>query len=313
MKPHPAIAALRDDGAPHRRAQAHLTAAFERWRDGAGDVLADLPRLATRGQLADAPALAALFAPGGGGAALAGALVAAMVAALRDEPLGLVPARHATDGVTSTLLLGRSGPVMLALAAVDGAAWGPRPVAATVTLSPSRSWDVVVAGRGQAQLVSLDGLRDVALAPGVAIMRDGREQALHLTSVEGALVWLRLQWRDAAGGAARAYDRTSGALVAQQAGTMRESRQRVMLSALARMGMVRAAPVMAQMARENGPADLRWTALREVLGLETATGFGALMAVAGDGGDPLQPHAAALRDQLLARHPQLERLMPCPV
>ncbi len=312
MKPHPAIAALRDDAAPYRRAQARLTAAFDRWREGAGEVLADLPRLARRGVLEDAPVLAALFAPGGGAAALAGALVAHMTAALRDEPLGHVPARHATDGTVSTLLLGRCGPVTLALAAVDGAAWGHRPSPPTLTLSPAHYWDVVVAGRGQAQLLSLAGTRDLTLAPGMAIAREGRRQALHLAAVQGCLVWLRLQWRDAAGGAARVYDRASGTLVAQQAGTMRESRQRVMLSALGRMGHGQAAPVMAQMAREPGPDDLRWTALREALGLDTATGFAALLAMAEDADDALAPHAAALRDRLLADHPQLQRLMPCP-
>jgi len=312
MKPHPAIRALSEDAAPYRRAQAHLTAAFDRWREAARDVLADLPRLARRGELADAPALAALFAPGGGAAALVGALVAEMVAALREEPLGLVPARHATDGVTSTLLLGRSGPVTLALAAVDGAGWGERPVPPVIAFTPARFWDVVVAGQGQAHCVSLSGLRPLALAPGVVIARDGRQEALHLNRVEGALVWLRLQWRDAAGGPVREHDLASGALVGQSAGTLRESRQRVMLGLLGRMGQAQAAPVMARMAGEDGPADLRWTALREALGLDTAVGFAALMAVVGDARDPLQPHAAALRNQLLARHPQLEGLLPCP-
>lgn len=312
MKPHPVIAALRDDAAPYRRAQARMVEAFDQWRAMAGDVLADLPRLAPRGRLADAPALAALFAPGGDAPRLSNALVAAMVEALRQEPLGHVPARHATDGVMSTLLLGRCGAATLSLAAVDGAGWGLRPLPGDLTLSPARYWDVVVAGRGQAQLVSRDGVEDVMLAPGVVLARDGRHQALHLAAVKGALVWLRLQWRDGAGGAARRYDRASGALLGQQSGTMGESRQRVMLSALGRMGHAPAAPVMAQMARESGSGDLRWTALREALGLDTALGFAALVAVAGDGADPLAPHAAALRDQLLARHPQLERLLPCP-
>jgi hypothetical protein len=317
VKLHPALAALQADDAPQRRAQAHLAQAFDRWRAAAGDVLADLPRLAARGCLADAPALAALFTPGAGAAgALVSTLVTAMGDALAQAPLGHVPARHATDGVTSTLLLGRHGPVTLALAAVDGAGWGDRPVSATqpphLSLSPARCWDVVVAGRGRAHLLSLDGVRDVALAPGVVCARDGQRQALHLAHVEGCLVWLRLQWRDVAGGAVRVHDRASGALVAQNAGTMRESRQRVMLGLLGCLGYRAAAPLMARMACEGGTADLRWAALKEALGLDTALGFGALVRLAQDMGDPLQPHAAALRDQLLARHPALEGLLSCP-
>jgi hypothetical protein len=78
MKPHPAIAALRDDDAPQRQAQAYLATVFDRWWEGQGDVLADLPRLARRGELADAPALARLFAPGGA-ALFAQGLIEAMV------------------------------------------------------------------------------------------------------------------------------------------------------------------------------------------------------------------------------------------
>jgi hypothetical protein len=311
MRPHPILAALRDDDAPQRHAQAHLAAAFDQWRDGEGDVLADLPRLALRGELTDALALARLFAPGGAASWTQG-FIAAMVAGLQAAPLAHVPARHFTDGVTSTLLLGRSGPVTLALAAVDGAGWARRAPPTTVSYAPTRHWDVVVAGHGLAELITPDGCRMLDLAPGVVSQREGRAQALHLRRVDGCLVWLRLQWRDASGGAARVHDRASGALLRQAAGTMRESRQMVMLSLLGRMGHGAAAPIMAQMAREHGPADLRWTALREGLGLDTQGGFAALVAVAGDAGDPLQPHAAAWRDRLLAQYPQLERLMPCP-
>lgn len=311
MKPHPAIAALRDDDAPQRQAQARLAAAFDRWREGQGDVLADLPRLARRGELGDAPALARLLAPGGA-ALFAQGLIAAMVQALTKAPLGHVPARHFTDGVTSTLLLGRSGPVTLALAAVDGAGWAQRPAPTTVSYTPTRHWDVVLAGHGQGDLVGPDGRRVLTLAPGVLCHRDGVEQAFHLRRVDGCLVWLRLQWRDPHGAPTRVHDLASGALVRQAAGTMRESRQMVMLSLLGRMGHRDATPIMAAMAREDGPADLRWTALREAMGLDTALGFAALAAIADDGGDPLNGPARLWCDRLLKDHPQLERLMPCP-
>jgi hypothetical protein len=312
MKPHPVIAALREDDTPQRQAQLHLAEVFDRWLEGQGDVLADLPRLARRGELADAPALARLFAPGEG-AQFAQGLISAMVRGLTEAPLGHVPARHFTDGVTSTLLLGRSGPVTLALAAVDGAGWAQRPVPTTVSYTPTRHWDVVLAGHGQGDLVSPDGRHALSLAPGVPYYRDGMSQAFHLRRVEGCLVWLRLQWRDPSGAPTRVHDLAGGALVRQAAGTMRESRQMVMLSLLGRMGHVQAAPIMAAMAREEGPADLRWNALREAMGLDTALGFAALAAMADDAGDPLQGPARAWRDRLLIDHPQLERLMPCPM
>lgn len=312
MKPHPAIAALRDDDAPQRQAQAYLATVFDRWWEGQGDVLADLPRLARRGELADAPALARLFAPGGA-ALFAQGLIEAMVRGLNEAPLGHVPARHFTDGVTSTLLLGRSGPVTLALAAVDGAGWAQRPVPTTVSYTPTRHWDVVLAGHGQGDLVGADGCAPLSLAPGVICHRDGMGQAFHLRQVDGCLVWLRLQWRDPHGVPTRMHDLASGALVRQIAGTMRESRQMVMLSLLGRMGHRAAAPIMAAMACEEGPADLRWNALREAMGLDTALGFAALSAMVDDAGDPLNGPARAWRDRLLQDHPQLERLMPCPV
>ena len=68
------------------------------------------------------------------------------------------------------------------------------------------------------------------------------------------------------------------------------------------------APVLASIAQEDCAADLRWQALREGLGLDTAGGFAALARVAGQADDPLAAPAAALEAQLLASYPALEEL-----
>ena len=76
------------------------------------------------------------------------------------------------------------------------------------------------------------------------------------------------------------------------------------------------APVLAGIARDADEVALRWEAVRECLGLDTATGFHLLGEIARRVGDPIQPEAAALRVQLLEAHPQLaalEERPQCPV
>ena len=66
------------------------------------------------------------------------------------------------------------------------------------------------------------------------------------------------------------------------------------------------------MAEEAGSPHLRWQALRECLGLDSAIGFAALSAIARRSVDPLAVPAGALRAQLLEAYPQLAEVSACP-
>ena len=52
----------------------------------------------------------------------------------------------------------------------------------------------------------------------------------------------------------------------------------------------------------------RWQALRECLALDSATGFAALLEVAGQADDPLCVPARNLADSLAAQHPALAQM-----
>jgi hypothetical protein len=58
-------------------------------------------------------------------------------AALAASPLGHVPLRHFTDGVTSILLIARAVNVTLSLVAIDGEGLGQRPEPAPVSFGPN--------------------------------------------------------------------------------------------------------------------------------------------------------------------------------
>jgi hypothetical protein len=320
----PEMRALRSDDTPQRVAQSGLFRAADDWRGRAdvADVLAELAAFASVRSLAECPALSGLFDDGNPAAQrLVCSFVDAYCAGLDAAPFGHVPVRHFTDGTLSTLLLGRAGGVSLTLVAINGAAIAARPAPVSISFSPNDSWEHVLAGHAQGELiecrrtqqhdVALDR-RPVSLAPGSITARKGSRQALLLKSVAGCLVSLRLQRRHDAPGPTREYDLASGTMVHQAAGTARESRQELMVSLLGRMGRSDAAPVLAEMAQERGRDALRWQALRECLGLDTLAGFHALCAIARSADDPLAVAAGALRSQLIEAHPQLAGAEPCP-
>jgi hypothetical protein len=219
-----------------------------------------------------------------------------------------VPLRHFTDGTVSTLLLARSGRASLVLSAVDGARLATQPPPRSVSFTASEGWEMILAGHGRAELVA-ETRTELRLRPGIALARDCARQALVLREVQGVLVSLRLQRRKANPEPTREVDLATGAVIHQAAATAEESRRELMIALLGRMGRADAAPVLADIAGEAGPPALRWQALRECLGLDTAIGFQALTRAAQAAADPLAAPAGALRAQLIETYPELA---PCP-
>ncbi len=322
---HPELRALRADDRPQRDAQGVLVAAARDWREVPENaaVLADLAAFAEARPLAECQALASLFEEDRDDAArFVNAFACDMVAALRRAPLGHLAMRHYADEVLATLLLAQAGNVSMTLVATMGEELAARPAPRTVDFGPRESWERVLSGRGEAELVECrsiaeDGRADlrrrpISLFPGKVVSRDAARQSLQLRSVEGCLVTLRLQRRHLAAGATREYALADGALVHQAAANPRDSRIELMLALLGRMGRADAAPLMRGLALDQGSDALRWQALRECLALDSASGFAALTAIAARAGDPLRTPAGTLRDQLVAAYPQLEDIEPCP-
>ncbi len=321
---HPELRALRGDDSPQRVAQDTLIGRMGDWRNtpDVAALEAEMAHLDRGCPLADCRLLAGMFQQGGPAAAdFASELVRLNLEGLAEAPLGHVPFRHFTDGVHSTLLLLRSGNVTLSLVAVDGEGLAGRPAPVTADFGPSEVWEHVLAGGADAELVERSGpengpavfdRRDVALQPGILVCRLARQQAMLLRGVERCLVTLRLQRRLRDAGPTREYRLDDGTLVHQAAGNVGDSRTEMIMALLGRMERAEAAPVLADIAREEGSAALRWQALRECLALDTLTGFTAFCDVARSAEDELAPTAGALRSQLIEAYPQLAEIEPCP-
>lgn len=321
MELRPEIAALQAEPALQVRAQVGLTAALASWQESeeAKPVLAGFSRYARGAPLAEQRALACLFGEDAAQAALLVApLIAAFAQALSQQPLGIVPLRHFTDGVMSSLMLAREGDCLLTLVAIDGPGLASRAKPRSAGFAPAEEWEVVIAGSGKARLVERCGDRVAThrldLAPGLALGRNGACEALIFDEVDGALLLLRLQRRQDLMQPKLEVSLDDGAVLHRASATPRESRHEIAVALLGRMGRRDAAPLLAEIARDENHGDsLRWQALRECLGLDTQTGFWTLTAIARAGSDPLAIPAGALRAQLLETYPQLAEVVPCPV
>ncbi len=313
MRIDPMIAALQADPRLQRRTQARMVATMEAWRadPAVAPAVAELERFGAGAPLEACPALEALFTGAQAAPELAAGLCRLVAAALVEEPWGHPAMRHGYDGAASTLLLARSGRAQLILHARE-------PGAAdftTVSFSDVLRYEAVLAGEAQARIVRSTlgpGARErpfhqevLTLGAGTQIALDLTSEALQVIVTTRRLVSLRLQRFAAEAEPSREYRLADGALLHQAAGDIRTSRQEMMLALLGRMEAGEAAPLMAEMALEEGDTSLRWQALRECLALDTATGFRALVTLARRADDPLAAPAGALRAQLVEAHPQL--------
>jgi hypothetical protein len=308
MRVDPALAELRRERAPQRRMQAAMAAVRDTWRREArvAPIFEAFEAYATGTPLADCPELARLFAEGTAAEQFVAGLCRALAEALAHAPLGQPPFRHAFDGSLSTLQLARSGPARLSLLAREPG----RFESASAPFSDAERYEAVIAGEGWARRTTRrpDGTFEhqrSRLAYGARMALDLSRRALFVERVERRLVRLRLDRAKPSPGPMREYSLVDGSLLAQSSGDMRRSRQEMLLSLLGRMKRLEAAPLMAGIAREEGPDALRWQALRESLALDTASGFAALCAIARAPLDPLSAPAGALRAQLIEAHPEL--------
>lgn len=320
----PELTALRADDTPQRRIQQRLVAQSAAWRQSAAgaQLEAELLALASGAALDELPALAALFTPGEPDAAdLVGGVADWLLGELAAAPLGQVPLRHQCDRALATLVLARCHGASLALQAIDGAGLALKPAAQSVTFAANEHWERVLAGSAMVDQVRITARRpggvelervSLRLAEGMIVHRQGREAAQIFIRVPGIVVLLKLQRFDGSAAPSCEYALEDGRLLHQAAGSPRDSRLELTAALLGRMGRADAAPLLAAMAEEEGSAHLRWQALRECLGLDSAVGFAALTGLAQRSDDPLAVPAGALRAQLLETYPQLAGVAGCP-
>jgi hypothetical protein len=308
MRVDPAIADLRHERARQLRMQAAMFAVRDAWRHETrvAPVFTAFEAYAAGAPLADCAPLAELFAEGETAGHFVGRLCTALAKALARERFGQPPFRHAFDGALSTLLLARSGPARLSLLAQEPGEYET----AGVLFSDAVRHEAVIAGEGRGRLAARRpdgrlGHERVRLVPGARSALDLSHRALFVERVERRLVRLRLDRAAPSAAPVREYSLADGRLLSQSSGDVRQSRQEMMVSLLGRMKRAEAAPLIAEIAVEDGPDALRWQALREALALDTASGFAALCRIARSPLDPLAAPAGVLRAQLVEAHPEL--------
>lgn len=310
MLVHPATARLRSKGASQPQVEAALAA----WR-ARPQVSAVLDALAAYGAgapLADGSALAVLLADHAAAAGLVAGLIDPLMQALRAEPLAQLPLGFSAKPGFARLCLGQSGRAALSLAVFARQA-PVRP--ASVLFEDGAAHELVLAGAGEAMRYRLGpaGLtrEAVACVPAARLTRSGGGDARQIIAVTRPLLVLQLTREAARPAPSREYSLPEGRLLKTISASKRTSQQ---IMALGVLGALAHRPALGAMERaaldEGAERDLRWEALRQVLGIDARAGMALLAQLAARGGDALAEPAAKLRRDLLAAQPDLAMLEP---
>ncbi len=307
---HPAIAGLRSRPAP----QPCVTAALARWH-GLPEVQAMIAGLTTFGAgagLESVPALARLVGDHAAAAGLAHDFIAPVIAALTAEPLAQLPLGHSAAPGTARIRLATSGRASLTLAAY---ALARHRQPASVLFEDGEVHEIVIAGAGQALCHRRTGQgvesRPVACVPGTRLTRGGAAEARQFVAVTRPLLVLQLVREAASPAASCEVSLPDGALLQTISGSKQASQTMMALGVLGALGHRHALAPMERLALDpQAERDLRWEALRQVLGLDAGRGLALLARLAAREDDALASPAAQLQRSLLAAHPALAHLEP---
>lgn len=310
MQVDPAIASLRSERAPQPRVDAAL--ALWQEQEPAAGVLADLAAYGAGAALDDLAALSAVMIAPPMAEALVRGLIAPLMEALEAEPLAQLPfGTSATPGL-ARIRMAQSGRAALTLSA-----FAPRPAAParSVLFEHGDAHEIVLAGTARAALYRLtgEGIAETRIdcRPATRMIRKDGSSARHILAVTQPLLVLQLTREAADPGPAREHALPGGALIKTISGSKRASQQ---MMALAVLGALEHRPALAAMedlaCNLSAERDLRWEALRQVLGLDTAAGMALLARLAAHDGDALAGPSAKLRRDLLAAQPALAMLEP---
>jgi hypothetical protein len=313
MQVHPDMARLRSSDAPQPSCDAALTA----WRtlpqvSAARTALAQYDAGAALG---DVPDLARLTHELAAARAFAAGLITPLMAALRAEPLAHLPLGHsAAPGMARLRVIecGRSAVTLTALAT------RAHRVSPSALFEDGSVHELVVAGAGTAMLHCINGgalvSEPLTLAPGAMMTRTGHDTARQITAITRPLLLLQVTRAAVQPGPSRELATADGRLIQTISGCKRTSQQIMALGVLGALQHPAGIGAMDALARDPArQRDLRWEALRQVLGMDAVRGLALLTAMAGDVADPLSAPAKALRQQLLSTHPDCAALMQEPV
>ena len=310
MQVHPAIAALRSNGAPQPRTDAALAA----WRalPQVAATIAALGRYGAGTPLAALPDLAQAVSDHAAAQALAVGLIAPLLDVLRAEPLAQLPFGHSVTPGFARLQLARNGRAALTLAAF---ARRPKAVPASALFEDGAAHEIVLAGAGRAMRHRLAEGRlhseTLTCAPGTRITRNGPDEARQIVEVTRPLLVLQLTRAAERPAPSREIALADGTLIKTISGCKQTSQQMMALGVLGALQHRPAAAAMERLALDEQAArDLRWEALRQLLALDARRGLAVLARLADGHEDQLAAPAAALQRDLVAAHPQIAAMEP---
>jgi hypothetical protein len=259
-----------------------------------------------------APALARLMRDHAAARALARDFITPVMAALRTEPLAQLPLGHTAAPGIARIRLAQSGRASLALAAYARRAFRQP---GSVLFEDGEAHEIVIAGAGEAlcHRIGAGGLesRAIPCKPGTRLARGGTQEARQFVAVARPLLVLQLVREPAAPAPSREVSLSDGTLLQRISGSKQASQTMMALAVLGALEHRAALEPMAATARDReAEPDLRWEALRQVLGLEAARGLALLRELAVRGDDALAAPAAQLQRSLLAAQPELALVEP---
>jgi hypothetical protein len=308
---HPAIARLRCEGAPQPQVDEALAA--WRARPQTAAVMAALAAYGAGEALAEGGALARLLADHGAASAFVAAFIAPLMAALRAEPLAQPAFGFSAMPGLARIRLAESERAALSLA-VFACRAAIRPP--SVLIEDGEAHEIVLAGAGEAacyRLVPAGGLvcEAVPCLPGTRFVRAGGSDARQIIAVTQPVLLLQLTRAATQPMPSREYSLPEGRLIKTISASKRTSQQMMALGVLGALTHRPAIGAMERLALDAAAErDLRWEALRQVLGMDAQAGMALLARLAARSDDALSPPAAQLQRDLVAAQPELATLEP---
>ena len=322
MKIHPAIAALRETPVVQRRSTssggaartaAALAAARAQWlaNPQVVAVAQDLARYGAGGSLRACAALHALVHDHSAARRFAEGLIGALLAHLRQRPLGEAPFRFKVTRGLATIQLLEDGGATLSLVAYEPLAEAEPP--RTALFSDREVHEIALSGEASGVRHVWNGEGDLVCEPlrwraGDTIRLRPRCEARQVLDVARSLLLLQLTREPARPAPTRLVSLDTGETLRTASGDKSASQAVMALAVLGALREDGALEVMEQTAlNPNEDQDVRWEAVRQALALGPARGLELLDQLAARVDDPLGSPARALRAKLLDAQPDLRR------
>jgi len=313
MRIDPKIAALRSDKASQRRVREAMTRAKAAWLADkrVAPLKQEFERFAEGEDLGSLPSLARLCRDLGAAREFVGLWQSAMIAVLADEPMAQVPFRHRSSAGYQVMQLFHARGAALSLMVYEER---PKPITPrSASFADFLQFELALGGQARALAHELhrneDGLVSIrnqalTLTPGSRLVIEGAHQTRQIIEAHGQFALLQLSRAHPDPAPTREYDIETAKLLHQSSGDKRASQIEMAIAVLGAMERSDAVAAISDCAWD-GPAHLRWEAVRHTLALDARAGIALLTAIAARGQDELQAQAASLLARLRRDHSAL--------